>query len=124
MKKAKEPYLEITEVPWGIDTTSLIKSMATVLEANMKALNVVRIDDESTSSDQVSIKIVFKRGTSYLMLKQVETLLYKKSTLQVSLSANNLMIVDAKPRVLGIREYLLKFVEFRRQTLIRMWQSI
>lgn len=121
-EKAKEPYLEITEVPWGIDTTSLIKSMATVLEANMKALNVVRIDDESTSSDQVSIKIVFKRGTSYLMLKQVETLLYKKSTLQVSLSANNLMIVDAKPRVLGIREYLLKFVEFRRQTLIRMWQ--
>ena len=65
---------------------------------------------------------MFKRGTSYLMLKQVETLLYKKSTLQVSLSANNLMIVDAKPRVLGIREYLLKFVEFRRQTLIRMWQ--
>lgn len=119
---AKEPYLEITEVPWGLDTTKLITSIANVLEKHAKALGILRIDDESASFDKISIKIVCRKGTPEKTLRQIENLLYKKSKLQTSFSANNVMIVDAKPRLMGIHDYLVKFVEFRKSTLRRTWQ--
>ena len=122
VEKKKESYLEITEVPWGVNTSDLKKSIATALEPHMKALGVTKLDDESKSSNEISIKILCKRGTDETTLKQIETLLYKKSKLQVAYTANTVMIVDGKPMQIGIYDYLHKFVDFRRDTLRRMWQ--
>ncbi len=43
VEKERNLYLEITEVPWGVNTSDLKKSIATALEPHMKALGVTKL---------------------------------------------------------------------------------
>lgn len=119
--KGQEPNLEITEIPYGITTDKLIEKMANVLE-NAKALGVIDIRDETQDNDDVSIQLIFKKGAKKEQLEKVEHFLYKKTDLEINLSANNIMITKGRQKTLSVFEYLNLFVEFRRETLQRIWQ--
>lgn len=115
-----EPNLEITEIPYGITTTKLIEKMSDVLE-NARALGVIDIRDETIEDTEVSIKLVFKKNTSVDTMKKVENFLYKKTDLELSLSSNNIMITRGRQRKMNMLHYLKQFIDFRRETLIRIW---
>lgn len=115
-----EPNLEITEIPYGITTTKLIEKMSDVLE-NARALGVIDIRDETIEDTEVSIKLVFKKNTSIDTMKKVESFLYKKTDLELTISSNNVMITRGRQRKMNMLHYLKQFADFRKETLVRIW---
>lgn len=118
--KGNEPYLEIKEIPYLTTTTKLIEKFADALD-KAKALGVTDIRDETQDNDDISIKLICKKGTTKEQLEKIESYLYKKTDLEVSITSNNIMIAKGHQRTLNMWEYLLQFIEFRRSTLKRIW---
>ncbi len=71
----------------------------------MKALGVTKLDDESKSSNEISIKILCKRGTDETTLKQIETLLYKKSKHKLR-TANTVMTMENQCKLVFMTTYI------------------
>jgi len=119
--KGKEPYLEIVEIPYGVTTTKLIDKIAQALE-NAKALGVIDIRDETQDNHDISIKLICKKGTNQDQLEKIESYLYKKTDLELTLSSNNIMITKGHQKTLNMWDYLEQFIEFRKETLKRIWR--
>lgn len=115
-----ESYLEIVAIPWQVNTTKLIEQIASVSEST-KIVQVEDIFNGVESHEDLSIKIELKKGTSEDKIKQFEALLYKKTDLEKKYRSHNLMIADGKPQVLGVKDNLKLFIEFRLQTLRNIW---
>lgn len=115
-----EPYLEVTEIPWNMTTDTLIESFIKVLNPHLKTFGIEDIGDESTN-DGLSLVVRFKKGTRLDAMKKVETMLLKRTKLQTTMTSNNTMIVHGRPRVLGIRQYLVELAAHRIATLKRIW---
>lgn len=116
------PIIEIYEIPYGSTTDKVTEAVSEYLE-KYKHLGIESVD-ENTDDDVVSILIQCRPGTSRETLEQIEGSLYynNSSGMQVTLSSNNLMIVDGAPKYLNLREYLEFFIKFRRETLLRIWK--
>lgn len=118
---ASEPYLEIIEIPYNVTTTKLIERMSDVLE-DARALGVIDIRDETIDDTRTSIKLIFKKGTSKDDMLKVTNFLYKRTDLEVTLSSSNIMISKGRQRKLNMMQYLKQFIEFRTETLVRIWK--
>ena len=116
-----EPHLEITEIPYNVTTTKLIERMSDVLE-NARALGVIEIRDETIEDTRTNIKLMFKKGSTKEDMQKVASYLYKKTDLEVSLSSNNIMISKGRQKTLNMMQYLKQFIEFRAETLVRIWK--
>lgn len=116
-----ESYLDIVEIPWQVSTSKLIEQIAAVAEST-KIVQVEEIFNGVDSHEDLSIRIDFKKNTSEDKIRQFEALLYKKTDLEKKYRSHNLMIANGKPKVLGVRENLKLFIDFRLQTLKNIWQ--
>lgn len=117
-KKGKE-ILIITEIPYGIKKSSLIIDIAEyVKEEIIKGISEIR--DES-NKDGMRIVIELKKGTDpYILLNT----LYSKTQLQISYSMNLLAIVNKEPKVLGLKDILVYFLEHRIEVIVRRSQFL
>lgn len=73
--------------------------------------DVSLVNDESDKENPMRLVIETKTGTNYL--KTLEELL-QHSGLRVSMSANNTVLVDGKPVLMGILDQLKEFLKLRR----------
>src|SRR5699024_10671728 len=112
---------EIIEIPYNVTTTKLIERMSDVLE-DARALGVIDIRDETIDDTRTSIKLIFKKGTSKDDMLKVTNFLYKRTDLEVTLSSSNIMISKGRQRKLNMMQYLKQFIEFRTETLVRIWK--
>lgn len=115
-----EPYLEIVELPYGKSIKKVVDSINKALDS-FPASNIEQLIDLTESYDNISIRYIFKKGTKLEHMQKVEQYLYKKSDLETSISANNVMIINGKQKTVGLMEYLKHFIKFRIETLIRIW---
>jgi topoisomerase IV subunit A len=99
INKIDSKTLSITEVPFGKTTTSLIDS---IIKANEKEKIKVRKIDDNTA-ENVEILIHLSPGISPDVTIDA---LYAFSDCEVSISPNNCVIEDDKPRFLGVKEML------------------
>jgi topoisomerase-4 subunit A len=99
INKIDSKTLSITEVPFGKTTTSVIES---IIKANDKGkIKIKKIDDNT--AENVEILIHLAPGISPDVTIDA---LYAFSDCEISISPNNCVIEDDKPRFLGVKDML------------------
>ncbi len=100
--------IEITEIPYTTNLETIIDQIRELVKNNI-IKDITDIRDE-TDKNGLKITIDLKRNTDAekLMLE-----LYKRTKLKDTFSCNFNILIDGKPRVLGIKEILEEWVRFR-----------
>ena len=104
--------IDITEIPYTTTCEAIIGKIMELLKAN-KLREISDARDE-TDLNGFKLTIDLKRGTDpdELMLK-----LYKLTPLEDSFACNFNILINAVPRVMGIREILGEWVKFRMECI-------
>lgn len=112
-KKGKQQII-ITEVPYGVNKSTLIEKIAELVK-NKKITTISDIRDESARGN-VRIVIELKRDA---YPKKILNQLYKLTPLQTAFHYNMLALVDGiQPRVLGLEDILREYLK-HRQVVVR-----
>jgi DNA gyrase subunit A len=110
----KTTKLVITELPYLVNKTKLIESIASLVREK----TIDGISDIMDSSDRhgMSLIITLKKGAySEIVLNK----LYKHTDLEKNMTINMLAIVNGVPKRLNLLDYLTHFIDFRRTVVIR-----
>jgi DNA gyrase subunit A len=104
----------ISEIPYQVNKTKLLERIADLVKER-KIEGVSDIRDES-DRDGMRIAIEVRRdGKALVILNR----LYKYTQMEVSFGIILLAIVKGRPQVLNLKEILEKFVEHRREIIVR-----
>lgn len=117
----QKPYLLITSIPYGVTIEQVIESFNQFFEANSQ-LPIVDFEDSTSDYDNVQMKIFFKKNTPKTVIDQILVQLYRKTKIQNTISANNLIIADGRPQTLGIKEYFDEWLKFRFECTRRQFE--
>jgi DNA gyrase subunit A len=104
----------VTELPYQVNKARLIEKIA----ALVRGKKIEGISDLRDESDRDGMRIVMdlkRDAISKVVLNQ----LYAHTQMQTSFGIIMLAIVDKQPRILGIRDLLSEFLDFRREVVIR-----
>ncbi len=115
--KAGRHQINITEIPYQINKTTLIERIAELVRED----KIDQISDMRDESDQrgMSIVIELKRGAQP---KKVLNQLYKYTSLQSTFGVQLLALVDGEPRTLTLKRCLQIFIEHRINVITRRTQ--
>lgn len=111
-KKGHESIV-ITEIPYALNKSNLIKKIALLINEQ----KIQGISDLRDESDRTGIRIVIelKRGSySDIIINK----LYKFTSLETSFGFNMMAVVDNKPKLLNLREYLSLFYNHRKEIVL------
>ena len=120
--------LAITELPYGITTNSLIDS---ILKANDKGkIQIKKVIDNTAAN--VEILLELQSGVSPDLSLDA---LYAFTNCEISISPNAVVIIDNKPRFLGVedllkmstentKELLRQELEIKKAELLEKWHNI
>lgn len=107
-RKISKNIIVITEMPYQTNKAAFVQKVAELTE--QKVLD--GISDIRDESDRTGMRVVVevKRGANP---EVVLNNLYKHTPLQTSFSCNMVGIVNGKPELRGLKEYLEVFLDFR-----------
>ncbi|MBQ3647618.1 MAG: DNA topoisomerase (ATP-hydrolyzing) subunit A [Spirochaetia bacterium] len=110
--------LVFTEVPYGVNTTNIIKKIKELVKD--KVLEGIS-DANDESSDRTGMRLVvgLKRDASP---KVVLNQLYARTDLQANFGVINLALVDGRPQILTLKELIQNFVKHRDIVVTRRTQ--
>ncbi|MGI5894414.1 MAG: DNA gyrase subunit A [Candidatus Merdivicinus sp.] len=106
--------IEITEIPPTTTVEVIIDRIIDLVKSN-KIREISDIRDE-TDLNGLKICIELKRGTDP---DKLMSRLYKLTPLEDAYSCNFNVLIDGVPRVLGAKQLLLEWIEFRRNCVAR-----
>ena len=112
--KTKRQALIIAELPYQVNKANLIENIAHLVR-DKKLEGISDLRDES-DRDGMRICIELKKNE---IPEVVLNNLYKHTQLQCNFSCNLLSLVDGQPKLCGVRELLLHFLDHRRQVVTR-----
>ncbi len=105
----------VTELPYQVNKKMLVESIAELVKEK-KIEGLSDIDDHSSDRVGIRLEIFLKRDANpQVVLNQ----LYKFTRLQDSFSINMLAINDGKPKTMGLKEILSKFISFQEEIVRR-----
>ncbi|MCD6583720.1 MAG: DNA gyrase subunit A [Candidatus Omnitrophica bacterium] len=107
-------YIVITEIPYQINKSALIESIAHLINSK-KIEGVADLRDES---DKEGVRIVaeLKRDAQpQVILNQF----YKHTNLEVTFGVILLALLNRKPQILNLREILTSHIRFRKEIITR-----
>ncbi len=104
----------ITEIPYMINKSRLIENIAELVRDKIVE-GIKDIRDESDRSGMRIVIFVKKDFNPEIVLNQ----LYKRTSLQVTFGINNIVLVDNKPKILGLIDLIKYFVEHRKNVVTR-----
>jgi len=104
----KRRHIEITEIPYTTSSEAIIDAIIDLVKNN-KIKDISDVRDE-TDLNGLKITIDIKKNTDIekLMIK-----LYHKTPLQDSFGCNFNMLIEGKPMVLGLKEIIRYWIDFR-----------
>ena len=113
-KRGNRMQIVVSELPYQVNKASLIEKIAGL----MKSKRIEGISEIRDESDREGMRIVMeiRAGAQGLV---VLNNLYKLTAMQNSFSVNNVALVDGTPRILGLKQALQHFIEFRQQVITR-----
>jgi DNA gyrase subunit A len=112
-QKSGKDLIVITEIPYQVQKSTLIESMAGLVDEK-KIEGISDIRDES-DKDGMRICVELKRDTeSQIVLNQ----LFKHTQLETTFGIITLALVENRPRVLNLRQVIDYYIEHRK-TIIR-----
>ena len=103
----------ITEIPYTVNKTEMIKHMANLVKDKVIA-GISDIRDES--KDDIRIVVEVKRDA---MAEVVLNHLYKHTQLQTTFGAIMLAIVGGRPKILNLKEFFKCYVDHRFDVITR-----
>lgn len=111
-------YINITEIPYQLNKSDLVKSIAELVK-DKRIEGISNIKDLSSDRNGLQIRIDIKRdANAQIVLNH----LYKYTRLQDSFSINMLAIVEGKPKVMGLKDILANFISFQEDIVTRRTQ--
>lgn len=115
--KAGRYQINITEIPYQVNKSTLIERIAELVRSD----KIDQISDMRDESDKrgMSIVIELKRGAQP---KKVLNQLYKYTALQSTFAVQMLALVDGEPRTLSLKRLLQIFIEHRQVVITRRTQ--
>ena len=113
IEKRDKKTLVITEIPFGTTTTSLID---TILTANDKGkIKVKKVEDNTAAIVEIMIHL---HSDSYEDIDKTIDALYAFTDCEVSISPNACVIIEDKPRFMGVND-ILKYNTDQTLNLLR-----
>ncbi len=106
--------LIIKSIPYQINKSTLNERIAE-LARDKKIEGISDIRDESNHKG-IRVVIDLRRNVEAETIKRQ---LYKLTSVESSFGFNTLAIVDGKPKILNLKEFIAEFVNFREKTLTR-----
>ena len=106
--------LVIKSIPYQVNKSVLNERIAD-LSRQKKIEGVSDIRDES-NRDGIRVVIDLRRGVE---AETIRRQLYKLTSIESSFGFNTLAIVDGKPKILNLKEFISQFVSFREKTVLR-----
>jgi DNA gyrase subunit A len=113
-KKQGKECIVITEIPYQVNKTKLITSMANLVK-DKKVDGISDLRDES-DRDGMRIVVDIRRGNN---AEVVMNQLYKHTQMRDTFGVIMLAIVDGQPRVLNLKEILELFIRHRKEVIIK-----
>ncbi|MBQ0031450.1 MAG: DNA gyrase subunit A, partial [bacterium] len=113
VEKGGRERIIITEIPYAVNKTDMIKHMADLVkEKVIEGISDIR--DES--KDDIRIVVEIKKGA---MGEVVLNHLYKHTALQSTFGAIMLAIVGGRPKILNLKDYFKCYVDHRFEVITR-----
>ncbi len=112
--KSDREMIVVTEIPYQVNKAELLKKVADLVrDKRLEGISDIR--DES-DRDGLRVVIELKRDAhGEIVLNK----LYQMTALQSTFGYNCLAIVGQRPEVLDLRSALLRFIEHRREVVVR-----
>jgi len=112
--KGDREMIVITEIPYQVNKAELLKKIADLVrEKRLEGISDIR--DES-DRDGLRVVVELKRDAhGEIVLNK----LYQMTALQSTFGYNCLAIVGKRPEVLDLRSALLRFIDHRREVVVR-----
>ncbi|MCD5411207.1 MAG: DNA gyrase subunit A [Clostridiales bacterium] len=113
-RKNGKQQIIVTEIPYQVNKSKLIEKIADLVR-DKKIIGITDLRDES---DRTGIRIVIelKRDAN---ANVVLNKLYKHSQMEDTFSIILLSLVEGQPRVLNLKEMLVKYLEFQKTVIKR-----
>lgn len=105
----------ISEIPYQINKMSLKQRIAELVRDKIID-GIADLRDESTLNAGIKIVLELRKDANPNV---VLNNLYKHSQLQTSYGINLLMIVDGQPKTLGLKEIIVKYIDYQRSVVYR-----
>ena len=110
----KNSLIEITEIPYTTNVEAIIEKIIELIKAGkIKEINDIR---DETDLSGLKIAIDYKKSTDP---DKLMTKLFKMTTLEDSFGCNFNILIHNRPKVLGVRDIISNWVEFRRDCIVR-----
>lgn len=105
----------VTELPYKVNKKDLVESIAGLVK-DKKIEGLDDIDDHSSDRVGIRLEIFLKKDANpQVVLNQ----LYKYSRLQDSFSINMIAIDNGRPRTMGLKDILDRFIRFQEEIVTR-----
>jgi len=112
--KSDRQRIIVTELPYQVNKASLIEKIAELV-TDKKLEDISDIRDES-DRDGLRMVIELKREAN---AEVVLNNLYMHTQMQTTFGVNLLALVDGRPQVLKLREFIQHFIEHRNEVIVR-----
>jgi DNA gyrase subunit A len=104
----------ITEVPYQVNKAGLLARAAELVnEKRIEGISAIR--DES-SREGIRIVIELKRDA---VPNVIINRLYQFTPLQTSYGVNNIALVNGRPKLLNLKDFIHQFIDFRHDVIVR-----
>jgi len=112
--KNDRSVLIIKSIPYQVNKSVLVERIAQ-LAREKKIEGISDIRDES-NREGIRVVVELKRGIEGETIRRQ---LYKQTSVESSFGFNTLAIVDNKPKIFNLKEFIAEFVKFREETLTK-----
>ena len=113
-KKGGRETLIIKSIPYQVNKSILIEKIAQLVR-DKKIEGIRDIRDES-NREGIRVVIELRKGVEPETIRRQ---LYKLTNIESSFGFNTLAIVDSKPKILNLKEFISEFLKFREDTVIK-----
>lgn len=109
----KTTRIIFTEIPYGVRKLQLVEKLDDLIEAK-KVAGLLSARDES-GRDGMRIVVECQKETEQTVLSY----LFKHTNLQTNIFLNMVVVINRKPQRINLKEALVTFADFRRETKIK-----
>ncbi len=113
-KKGGREKLIIKSIPYQVNKSILIEKIAQLVR-DKKIEGIRDLRDES-NREGIRVVIELRKGVEPETIRRQ---LYKLTNIESSFGFNTLAIVDNKPKILNLKEFISEFLKFRADTVIK-----
>ena len=113
-KKGGREKLIIKSIPYQVNKSLLIEKIAQLVKD--KKIDSIRDLRDESNREGIRVVIELRKGVEP---ETVRRQLYKLANIESSFGFNTLAIVDNKPRILNLKDFISEFLKFREITVIK-----